>query len=60
MSCFAAFEFQEVRGHPSLNFLEAVVELNGWELRRGVGADVNLTVISVAVKAESMVTDDLA
>ena len=34
--------------------------MNGWELRRGVGADVHLSVVSIAMKVKSMVTDDLS
>ena len=55
-----AVELQEVHAHPAPDVFQAGDEGGGRDGRGGFGGDVDLWVITVAVKVDPMVTEDCA
>lgn len=57
--CFFAIEFEKVVVHPGFNISEAVCDGGDNDWGDGFGRDVDLCVVGIAVKAESMVAKDV-
>lgn len=57
--CFVAVEFERVLLHPGFNCREAGVDVGERWVVRGVGAEVDLSVVSIAVEVQVEVTKDL-
>lgn len=57
---FATIELQEVPAHPAPDILKTGGEGGGGKGSGGFGGDVDLCVISIAVKMDPMVTEDCA
>lgn len=57
--CFVAVEFERVLLHPGFNCREAGVDVGERWVVRGVGAEVDLSVVSIAVEVQVEVMKDL-